>query len=147
MKHIVNVTGLPQCQLVRNSPKLPVFGHDLHFTVKTISNMPHQSKILCSYSVPLCSTPIFSNVLFSETWQLCIFRKALITNYHKLFTILVSVKPKYGRMAMFRNIIPHSARPPSPDFHGTRYTFAVKVECCSYSLQFPNTSSFFILIE
>ena len=39
----------------------------------------------------------------------------------------VSVMPKYGRMVMFRNYIPHSARPPSPSFHGSRYTFAVKV--------------------
>ena len=38
-----------------------------------------------------------------------------------------SVSPRYGRIAIFRGIIPHSARPPSPDFKGARYTFACKV--------------------
>eukprot|EP00794_Sanderia_malayensis_P015087 gene15087-16643_t len=38
-----------------------------------------------------------------------------------------AVVPKFGRVAMFRNIIPHSARPSSPDFLASRYTFAVKI--------------------
>lgn len=38
-----------------------------------------------------------------------------------------AVIPKYGRIVIFRNIIDHSARPPSPDFLAARYTFAVKV--------------------
>ncbi|XP_002739886.1 uncharacterized protein LOC100373740 [Saccoglossus kowalevskii] len=38
-----------------------------------------------------------------------------------------AVTPKYGRVAIFRGIIPHSARPPSADVHNARYTFAVKV--------------------
>eukprot|EP00794_Sanderia_malayensis_P015086 gene15086-16642_t len=45
----------------------------------------------------------------------------------KDYETIVAVRPKYGRIAVFRNNIPHSARPPSPDFHGARYTFAVKV--------------------
>ena len=40
---------------------------------------------------------------------------------------LGAVIPKYGRIVIFRNIIDHSARPPSPDFLAARYTFAVKV--------------------
>ncbi|XP_032228281.1 uncharacterized protein LOC116611810 isoform X2 [Nematostella vectensis] len=40
---------------------------------------------------------------------------------------LLSVKPMYGRLVVFRGIIPHSARPPSPGFMGARYTFACKV--------------------
>ena len=38
-----------------------------------------------------------------------------------------AVIPRYGRIVLFRNIIDHSARPPSPDFLAARYTFAVKV--------------------
>mgnify|MGYP002260049229 FL=1 len=40
---------------------------------------------------------------------------------------LASVRPRYGRMVIFRGIIPHSARPPNPGFNGVRYTFACKV--------------------
>ncbi|XP_038073758.1 uncharacterized protein LOC119741890 [Patiria miniata] len=40
---------------------------------------------------------------------------------------IASVLPKYGRLAVFQGIIPHSARPPSNLFAGARYTFAVKV--------------------
>ena len=41
--------------------------------------------------------------------------------------MIAAVKPRYGRIVMFRGIIPHSARPPSPGFLGARYTFACKV--------------------
>ena len=40
---------------------------------------------------------------------------------------IASVRPRYGRIVIFRGIIPHSARPPSPGFTGARYTFACKV--------------------
>lgn len=40
---------------------------------------------------------------------------------------LASVRPRYGRIVIFRGIIPHSARPPNPGFNGVRYTFACKV--------------------
>lgn len=40
---------------------------------------------------------------------------------------IASVRPRYGRIVIFRGIIPHSARPPSPGFSGARYTFACKV--------------------
>ncbi|XP_028418747.1 uncharacterized protein LOC114544275 isoform X2 [Dendronephthya gigantea] len=43
------------------------------------------------------------------------------------YEIIAAVKPRYGRIVMFRGIIPHSARPPSPEFDGARYTFACKV--------------------
>lgn len=43
---------------------------------------------------------------------------------------IASVRPRYGRIVIFRGIIPHSARPPSPGFSGARYTFACKV-CAS----------------
>jgi len=43
------------------------------------------------------------------------------------YNTLGAVIPKYGRIVIFRNIIDHSARPPSPDFLAARYTFAVKV--------------------
>ena len=43
------------------------------------------------------------------------------------YEIIAAVKPRYGRIVMFRGIIPHSARPPNPEFHGARYTFACKV--------------------
>lgn len=46
---------------------------------------------------------------------------------------LASVRPRYGRIVIFRGIIPHSARPPNPGFSGVRYTFACKVSC-SYQL-------------
>ncbi|XP_074626069.1 uncharacterized protein LOC141884239 [Acropora palmata] len=46
---------------------------------------------------------------------------------------LASVRPRYGRMVIFRGIIPHSARPPSPGFNGVRYTFACKISS-SYRL-------------
>lgn len=43
------------------------------------------------------------------------------------YEMIAAVKPGYGRIVMFRGIIPHSARPPSPGFYGARYTFACKV--------------------
>ena len=43
------------------------------------------------------------------------------------YEMIAAVKPRYGRIVIFRGIIPHSARPPSPGFHGARYTFACKV--------------------
>ena len=43
------------------------------------------------------------------------------------YEMIAAVKPRYGRIAMFRGIIPHSARPPSPEYRGARYTFACKV--------------------
>ncbi|XP_070561816.1 uncharacterized protein [Ptychodera flava] len=43
------------------------------------------------------------------------------------FEPFCAVKPKYGRVAIFRGIIPHSARPPSSAVPNARYTFAVKV--------------------
>ena len=44
---------------------------------------------------------------------------------------IASVRPRYGRIVIFRGIIPHSARPPSPGFSGARYTFACKVSLAS----------------
>ena len=43
------------------------------------------------------------------------------------YEMIAAVKPRYGRIVMFGGIIPHSARPPSPEYHGARYTFACKV--------------------
>eukprot|EP00794_Sanderia_malayensis_P015019 gene15019-16569_t len=43
------------------------------------------------------------------------------------FETLKAVVPRFGRIVVFRNIIEHSARPPSPDFLAARYTFACKV--------------------
>lgn len=43
------------------------------------------------------------------------------------FEPIAAVRPKYGRVVVFRNMIEHSARPPSMHFHGCRYSFAVKV--------------------
>ncbi|CAH1238435.1 Hypp5771 [Branchiostoma lanceolatum] len=43
------------------------------------------------------------------------------------YEMVAAVRPRYGRIVIFRNIIPHSARPPVGTFDGARYTFAVKV--------------------
>ena len=43
------------------------------------------------------------------------------------YEIVAVVRPRYGRIVVFRGNIPHSARPPSPGFKGARYTFACKV--------------------
>ena len=43
------------------------------------------------------------------------------------YEIVFAVLPRYGRIALFRGIIPHSARPPCPGFNKPRYTFACKV--------------------
>ena len=51
---------------------------------------------------------------------------------------IASVRPRYGRIVIFRGIIPHSARPPSPGFSGARYTFACKVSVAS----FPGSSRY-----
>lgn len=48
---------------------------------------------------------------------------------------IASVRPRYGRIVIFRGIIPHSARPPSPGFSGARYTFACKVREFGLSLK------------
>ena len=48
---------------------------------------------------------------------------------------IASVRPRYGRIVIFRGIIPHSARPPSPEFSGARYTFACKVSAALYESQ------------
>jgi len=39
---------------------------------------------------------------------------------------IISVVPKFGRLVVFDGDIDHSARPPSPNVHGARYTFAIK---------------------
>jgi len=43
------------------------------------------------------------------------------------YDFIAGVIPKFGRVALFRNLIPHSARPPAPSFLAARYTFLVKV--------------------
>ncbi|XP_038078871.1 uncharacterized protein LOC119746140 [Patiria miniata] len=40
---------------------------------------------------------------------------------------VASVVPRYGRVAIFQGIIPHSARPPSTLYTGARLSFAVKL--------------------
>lgn len=62
------------------------------------------------------------------------FCKANISNREYLkklknFLNLAAAVPKFGRIAIFRNLIPHSARPPAPTFLAARYTFPVKVSC------------------
>ena len=48
-------------------------------------------------------------------------------SYFYLFIFLAAAVPKFGRIAIFRNLIPHSARPPAPTFLAARYTFPIKV--------------------
>lgn len=43
------------------------------------------------------------------------------------YDLLAAAIPKFGRIALFRNLIPHSARPPAPTFLAARYTFPVKL--------------------
>ena len=43
------------------------------------------------------------------------------------YELFAAVKPVYGRLCLFHGTIPHSARPPSINFPGGRYTFAVKL--------------------
>lgn len=40
---------------------------------------------------------------------------------------ITEVRPRYGRSVIFQSTILHSARPPSNDFDGIRYTFSVKM--------------------
>ncbi|EDV24223.1 uncharacterized protein TRIADDRAFT_57489 [Trichoplax adhaerens] len=40
---------------------------------------------------------------------------------------IAEVRPRYGRSVIFQSTIYHSARPPSNDFDGIRYTFSVKM--------------------
>uniref|UniRef100_H2Z5K2 Prolyl 4-hydroxylase alpha subunit Fe(2+) 2OG dioxygenase domain-containing protein n=1 Tax=Ciona savignyi TaxID=51511 RepID=H2Z5K2_CIOSA len=44
-----------------------------------------------------------------------------------MFESIGAVAPKFGRLAVFRNNIEHSAHPPSLQYLGGRFTFAVKV--------------------
>lgn len=46
---------------------------------------------------------------------------------NEVYEMVAAVRPRFGRVAIFNGLIPHSARPPSIRFTGTRYTFAVKV--------------------
>lgn len=41
--------------------------------------------------------------------------------------VIFALRPKYGRIAIFHGLIPHSARPPPFTFAGARFTFAVKM--------------------
>ncbi|XP_066910238.1 uncharacterized protein [Clytia hemisphaerica] len=43
------------------------------------------------------------------------------------YEFITAAVPKFGRIAIFRNLIPHTARPPAPTFLAARYTFPVKV--------------------
>ncbi|RDD39136.1 hypothetical protein TrispH2_008815 [Trichoplax sp. H2] len=40
---------------------------------------------------------------------------------------VIEVRPRYGRSVIFQSTIYHSARPPSNDFDGLRYSFSVKM--------------------
>ena len=44
--------------------------------------------------------------------------------------IIGGVVSKFGRISIFRNLIPHSARPPSSTVTDARLTFPLKVSCC-----------------
>jgi len=79
------------------------------------------------YLNPNWTADMYGETIFLDQIQDIEYDKKGQVIQEKAYETIVSVKPKYGRMAMFRNIIPHSARPPSPDFRGTRYTFAVKL--------------------
>ena len=51
-------------------------------------------------------------------------------HYHRgneMYEIIAAVRPRFGRVAIFNGMIPHSARPPNIHVAVTRYTFAVKV--------------------
>jgi len=89
-------------------------------------NYEHEYTFLL-YLNPNWTADMYGETIFLDQIQDMKYDKKGQVIQEKAYETIVSVKPKYGRMAMFRNIIPHSARPPSPDFHGTRYTFAVKV--------------------
>ena len=52
--------------------------------------------------------------------------RVLTTTFSPLLTTAAAI-PKFGRIALFRNLVPHSARPPAPSFLAARYTFPVKV--------------------
>ena len=43
------------------------------------------------------------------------------------YDLFAALRPKFGRIVIFHGAIPHSARPPSTDYHGIRYSFAVKL--------------------
>ncbi|XP_076802767.1 uncharacterized protein LOC143446834 isoform X1 [Clavelina lepadiformis] len=45
----------------------------------------------------------------------------------EVYEAIATVTPKFGRIAIFRNNIEHSAHPPSTQFTGVRFTFALKV--------------------
>jgi len=82
------------------------------------------------YTILLYLTPEWKAEYFGET---AFFEERLQPNGepypkgHRQYDWLASVRPRYGRLVVFRGIIPHSARPPSAGFKGARYTFACKV--------------------
>ncbi|XP_031560412.1 uncharacterized protein LOC116296526 [Actinia tenebrosa] len=87
---------------------------------------PHEDE----YTVLMYLTPDWKAEYYGET---AYFEEVMQPNGnpypkgHQKYEWLTSVRPRYGRMVIFRGIIPHSARPPSPGFTGARYTFACKV--------------------
>jgi hypothetical protein len=89
------------------------------------------------YTVLMYLTPEWKAEYYGET---AFFEEVMQPNGkpyeigQQKYNWLASVRPRYGRMVIFRGIIPHSARPPSPGFTGARYTFACKVCECVHSL-------------
>eukprot|EP00795_Rhopilema_esculentum_P007201 gene7201-12871_t len=83
------------------------------------------------YTFLMYLTPDWSENLYGETIYFEETDKGKMKKENKggneKYETLGAVKPKFGRIVIFRNIIEHSARPPSPDFLAARYTFAVKV--------------------
>ncbi|XP_065061624.1 uncharacterized protein LOC135688614 [Rhopilema esculentum] len=80
------------------------------------------------YTFLMYLSPEWSDERYGETiFVERVKEKEKLKTGNEKYETLGAVVPKYGRFVVFRNIIEHSARPPSPDFLGARYTFALKV--------------------
>lgn len=79
------------------------------------------------YTAVLYLNPDWNADLYGET----IFLDQRHPEHEELedssFDFIAGVVPKYGRIVIFRNLILHSARPPSSSFLAARYTFPIKV--------------------
>ncbi|XP_033642095.1 uncharacterized protein LOC117302311 [Asterias rubens] len=63
--------------------------------------------------------PNWTGDLYGET----VFKESKLEDAENIASVL----PRYGRVALFQGIIPHSARPPSTMFTEARLSFAVKL--------------------
>jgi len=104
-----------------------IIQHTHHPRIHTdCSTWEHEYTILM-YLTPEWKEDMYGETIFFEEVDKHLKKKRNFKAGNEKYETLGAVIPKFGRIVIFRNIVDHSGRPPSPDFLAARYTFPVKI--------------------